>query len=98
MVDTGRTRDTTGESKLAFLEHPARFRLSLADAALSITEILMSQHMHNKRHLVECFISKLKRYRPFFTRFAESERRFCAPVRFTAALICIRQIVNRTHP
>jgi transposase len=48
------------------------------------------QHLYKERHLVECFINKLKWYRRIFTRFDKLARRYLAFVHFAAALIWSR--------
>lgn len=48
------------------------------------------KHLYKERHLVECFINKLKWYRRIFTRFEKLARRYLAFVHFAAALIWIR--------
>ena len=48
------------------------------------------KHLYKERHLVECFINKLKWYRRIFTRFEKLARRYLAFVHFAAALIWLR--------
>ena len=43
--------------------------------------------MYGERHLVECFIGKVKRYRRVFTRFEQLGRRYLGFWHFAAALI-----------
>ena len=43
-----------------------------------------------ERHLVECFIGKVKRYRRVFTRFEKLSRRYLGFWHFVAALIWLR--------
>ena len=48
------------------------------------------KHLYKERHLIECFINKLKWYRRIFTRFEKLARRYLAFVHFAAALIWLR--------
>ena len=46
--------------------------------------------LYEERHLVECFIGKVKRYRRVFTRFEQLRRRCLGFWHFVAALIRLR--------
>ena len=48
------------------------------------------KHLYKERHLVECFINKLKWYRRIFTRYEKLSRRYAAFIHFAAALIWLR--------
>ncbi len=48
------------------------------------------RHLYKERHLVECFINKIKHYRRVFSRFDKTARNFMSFVRFAAALIWLR--------
>ena len=48
------------------------------------------RHVYKERHLVECFINKLKHYRHVFSRFDKTARNFMSFIRFAAALIWLR--------
>lgn len=48
------------------------------------------RHLYKERHLVECFINKIKHYRRIFSRFDKTERNFMSFIRFAAALIWMR--------
>ena len=45
---------------------------------------------HRERHLVECFINKIKHYRRVFSRFDKLASRFLGFVQFVSALIWLR--------
>ena len=45
---------------------------------------------YRERHLVECFINKLKHFRRVFSRFDKLARRYLAFVQFTSVLIWLR--------
>lgn len=47
-------------------------------------------HLYKERHLVECFINKLKYYRRIFTRFDKLASRYLGFIHFAAALIWLR--------
>ncbi len=47
-------------------------------------------HLYKERHLVECFINKIKWYRPIFSRFDKLASRFLGFLSFVAALIWLR--------
>ena len=48
------------------------------------------RHLYRKRHLVECFINKIKHYRRIFSRFEKLDTRYLGFLHFTAALIWLR--------
>ena len=50
--------------------------------------------IYKKRHLVECFIGKLKQFRRVFSRFEKWAKNYMNFVRFASALICLRRNVN----
>ena len=45
------------------------------------------RHLYRERHLVECFINKIKHYRRIFSRFEKLDTRYLGFLHFTAALI-----------
>lgn len=47
-------------------------------------------HTYKTRHLVECFINKIKHYRRIFSRFEKYARRYMAFLSFASALIWLR--------
>ena len=47
-------------------------------------------HLYQERHLVECFINKIKHYRRVFSRFEKLARRFLGFLNFVGALIWLR--------
>ena len=47
-------------------------------------------HLYRERHLVECFINKIKHYRRIFSRFEKLDIRYPGFLHFTAALIWLR--------
>lgn len=47
-------------------------------------------HTYKSRHLVECFINKLKHYRRIFSRFEKYASRYMAFLSFASALIWLR--------
>jgi len=44
-------------------------------------------HLYRERHLVECFINKIKHYRRIFSRFDKLASRYLGFLKFVAALI-----------
>ncbi len=48
------------------------------------------RHLYKERHLVECFINKIKHYRRIFSRFDKTARNFMSFIRFAATLIWLR--------
>jgi transposase len=48
------------------------------------------RHWYRERHLVECFINKLKHYRRVFSRFDKLAHRYLGFVQFTSVLIWLR--------
>ena len=52
--------------------------------------VAYDHHLYGERHLVECLIGKMKRYRRVFTRFEKLSRRYLGFWHFTAALLWLR--------
>ena len=52
--------------------------------------VVYDADLYGERHLVECFIGKVKRYRRVFTRFEKLSRRYLGFWHFVAALIRLR--------
>lgn len=48
------------------------------------------KHIYKERHLVECFINKIKHYRRIFSRFEKLASRYLSFLRFVGALIWLR--------
>ena len=46
--------------------------------------------LYRERHLVECFMNKIKHYRRIFSRFDKLDTRFMGFLHFVAALIWLR--------
>lgn len=46
--------------------------------------------LYRERHLVECFINKIKHYRRVFTRFDKFARRYLGFLQFVSTLIWLR--------
>jgi transposase len=47
-------------------------------------------HLYEERHLVECFINKIKHYRRLFSRFEKLVSRYLGFLSFVGALIWLR--------
>ena len=47
-------------------------------------------HLYKERHLVECFIGKMKHYRRIFSRFDKLDGRYLGFLQFAAVLIWLR--------
>ncbi len=47
-------------------------------------------HLYRERHLVECFIGKMKHYRRILSRFDKLDSRYLGFLQFTAVLIWLR--------
>ena len=47
-------------------------------------------HLYQERHLVECFIGKMKHYRRIFSRFDKLDSRYLGFLQFAAVLIWLR--------
>ena len=48
------------------------------------------KHLYKERHLVECFINKIKHYRRVFSRFEKMSKNFLGFLSFVSALIWLR--------
>jgi transposase len=48
------------------------------------------KHLYKERHLVECFINKIKHYRRVFTRFEKLSKSYLGFLSFVSALVWLR--------
>jgi transposase len=48
------------------------------------------EYLYQERHLVECFINKIKHYRRVFSRFEKLDSRYLGFLHFAGALIWLR--------
>ena len=48
------------------------------------------RHLYKERHLVECFINKIKHYRRAFSRFEKLSKNYSGFLSFVSALIWLR--------
>jgi len=55
------------------------------------------KHVYKERHLVECFIGKLKQFRRVFSRFDKWAKNFMNFVRFASALIWLQCPQSLVH-
>ena len=54
------------------------------------------RHLYRERHLIECFINKIKQYRRVFSRFEKLSKNYMGFLSFVSALIWLRCHVNTT--
>ena len=47
-------------------------------------------HLYHERHLIECFINKLKHYRRVFSRFEKLSKNYLGFLSFVSALVWLR--------
>ena len=48
------------------------------------------RHLYRERHLIECFISKIKQYRRVFSRFEKLSKNYLGFLSFVSALVWLR--------
>jgi len=48
------------------------------------------RHLYHERHLIECFIGKIKHYRRVFSRFEKLSKNYLGFLSFVSALIWLR--------
>ena len=48
------------------------------------------RHLYRERHLVECFIGKIKHYRRVFSRFEKLSKNYFGFLSFVSALVWLR--------
>jgi len=48
------------------------------------------KHLYRERHLVECFINKMKQYRRVFSRFEKLSKNYLSFLHFVSSLIWLR--------
>ena len=54
------------------------------------TSLSYDAHLYKERHLVECFIGKIKHYRRVFTRYDKLDTSYLGFIQFVGALIWLR--------
>jgi transposase len=78
------------------------FRSDLAQAEVEVVipplssraaEITYDKNAYGLRHLIECFINRIKHYRRVATRFEKLARNFLSMVNLAAAMIWLRDLV-----
>lgn len=48
------------------------------------------RHLYRERHLIECFIGKIKQYRRVFSRFEKLSKNYLGFLSFVSALVWLR--------
>jgi transposase len=48
------------------------------------------RHLYRERHLIECFIGKIKHYRRIFTRFEKLSKNYLSFIHLVSSLIWLR--------
>ncbi len=48
------------------------------------------RHLYRERHLIECFIGKIKHYRRIFTRFEKLSKNYLSFIHLASSLIWLR--------
>lgn len=48
------------------------------------------RHLYRERHLIECFINKIKHYRRVFSRFEKLSKNYMGFLSFVSALVWLR--------
>ena len=48
------------------------------------------RHLYHERHLIECFINKIKHYRRVFSRFEKLSKNYLGFLSFVSALVWLR--------
>lgn len=48
------------------------------------------RHLYRERHLIECFIGKIKHYRRVFSRFEKLSKNYLGFLSFVSALVWLR--------
>jgi len=48
------------------------------------------KHLYKERHLIECFIGKIKQFRRVFSRFDKWAKNYLNFIFFASTLICLR--------
>ncbi len=48
------------------------------------------EHLYRERHLIECFINKIKQYRRVFSRFEKLSKNYLGFLSFVSALVWLR--------
>jgi transposase len=55
-----------------------------------LTQREYDRHLYRERHLIECFINKIKQYRRVFSRFEKLSKNYLGFLSFVSALVWLR--------
>jgi transposase len=56
------------------------------------------RHLYKERHVVECFLAKLKQSRRIATRYEKTARNFLAMIHLACATVWLRRLSTRPRP
>jgi transposase len=86
----------------AFDADPFRARLAEGGATAAIPSnrsraraIPHDRDLYKERHVVECFINKIKHYRRIATRYEKTARNFLAMIHLACAMVWLRSLSTR---
>jgi transposase len=54
------------------------------------TQRIIDKHLYKERHLIECYISKLKHFRRVFSRFDKLAKNYLSFVYFAGTIVWLR--------
>lgn len=86
LADRGYDADAT----IAYIEQELRATTTIPPYPNRATRRACDNAAYKERHLVECFIGKLKYFRRVFSRFDKYARRFLAFIHFASATTWLR--------
>lgn len=81
-----------GYAAADFIEYLLAHRIEAVIPSHQRAKVLRDydQWLYRERHLVECFINKIKHFRRIFSRFEKLDRSYLGFLHFVSALICLR--------
>jgi len=86
LADRGYDADAT----LAYIEQQLQARATIPPRQSRTVQRPCDYAAYKERHLVECFVGKLKHFRRVFSRFDKYATRFLAFVHFVSVVIWLR--------
>ncbi len=86
LADRGYDADAT----VAYIEEHVHAQVTIPPTSRRVVPRACDYHAYKERHLIECFIGKLKHFRRVFSRFDKYARRYLAFIHFASTCIWLR--------
>lgn len=81
-----------GYDSKAFVESVRRTgaKTVIPSRSYNLNQREVDWHLYRERHLIECFIGKIKHYRRIFTRFEKLSKNYLSFIHLVSSLIWLR--------